>query len=223
MNKNGKQTLFRHFINWTVCYGDTCHRWLFVLVIVLSVITFIMNHHNYSDEATTYDVYHYEYLTNVVTNIWNEDTKSINASDIPENVIITEAQVSSSEVDFKCSLITDYSFADDPFIEVHISDNFDVEVTHYTEDEYIKAFESNLFGFSIGYCALIFFGVFVVYYLVLFCIGLIFLLYDLICWVISKFKKSRTVCKEEFLDQISMKDSDHTEYYENANDSKNQY
>ena len=102
------------------------------------------------NEVHTYDEHNYEYLTEVVNTIWEENAQTLNFANMPENVHITEGD--SSKKYFKCVLDAGHIVASDPFVEVHISDNSDIEITHYTKSQYVGDARSSFAMFYILWC-----------------------------------------------------------------------
>lgn len=138
MKQNSKKTLFRKFFDWNDYHKDGINRVLCIFWIIICVVTCLLTHFTCGHEVHTYNESDYEYLEAVVNTIWDENTQTLKHMNIPNNVYIEEGDFSPSSVSFKCVLDAGHIVTKDPFVEVHISDNSDLKITHYTESEYIS-------------------------------------------------------------------------------------
>lgn len=190
MKKENKQTIFRNFSNWNYYHETVIGCVLCVLWVLLCIVTCLLIHSEYGYEVNTYDEHNYEYLTEVVNNICDKNTKTLSIANIPDNVHITGGEFYSSKTDFKCVLEDNYLVISDPFVEVHISDNLDVEITHYTESEYIGDARATFVLFYVLWCLLCLWAIMAGWWLIKLVIYIFCILYDLIGLFITKIKSS---------------------------------
>lgn len=190
MKQNDKLTLCRRFSRWNRFNEDDIYRVLTVLFVVLCIIICVAINNKYEDELESYDEADYKYLSTIVFNIWDENTKSIRIDYIPDNVSITEANISQSETSFKCSLNGKSNYLPAPFVNVHISEDFNLEVTHYTEDQYRSYAKGEFVMFGIACCVLLLFAEIGIWWLIKITIYFFCALYDLAEKFGTKLKKS---------------------------------
>jgi len=176
-----QKTMFRcikRLNRWTNSHSDTLATIISVLCIIAYIITCGITHKSYKSEVNTYDTYNYEYLSSVVDTIWDKNAKILNPKDLPDDVIIEEySQNTSSGIDFKCTLNTTNNIVNDPFISVHISDDFEtVETTYFTESEYIADGRNSLIGCYLA-------NFFLVCAIAIILVCLISVLACVVCWV----------------------------------------
>lgn len=190
MKQDDKLTLFRRFSRWNSFNADDIYRVLTVLFVVLCIITCITIHNKYEQELERYNEADYKYLSTIVFNIWDENTKSIRIDYIPDNVSITEANISPTETSFKCSLNGKSNYLPAPYVNVHISEDFNVEVSHYTENEFRSYAKSEFVMFGIACCVLLLFAEIGIWWVIKISIYLFCVLYDLTEKFVTKLKKS---------------------------------
>lgn len=154
MKQNDKLSLCRKFSKWIYFHDENIYRILFILFIVLCIIICITIYNKYGYGINSYDESNYKYLTAIVYTIWDEDTKSLKLEYIPDNVSITEAAASPSGANFKCNLISKNPLIPAPFVNVYISEDFNIEVTHYTENEFRSSARIQIVLFCAACCAL---------------------------------------------------------------------
>ena len=154
MKQNYKLSLSRRFRRWTRFHDDNIYLVLAILSVVLCIVLCVILHNKYGYELKSYDEADYKYLTSIVYTIWDEDTKSLKIDYIPDNVSITEAEISPSGTNFKCNLIGKTSIVPAPFVNVHISEDFIVDITHYTESKFCSYVKGEFVAFCVASCIL---------------------------------------------------------------------
>ena len=190
MKQDDKLTLFRRFSRWNSFNEDDIYRVLTVLFVVLCIIFCVILHNKYEQALESYDEADYKYLTTIVLNIWDENTKSIRIDYIPDNVSITEANISPSEISFKCYLNGKADLLSAPYVYAHISEDFNLEVTHYTEDQYHSYVKSEFIWFGIACCVVLLFAEVGIWWLIKILIYFFCALYDLTEKFITNPRKS---------------------------------
>ena len=185
MKQNSKKTLFRKFDDWN-CYhkdGIDCVRC--ILWILLCVVTCLLTHFTCRHEVHTYNESDYEYLEAVVNTNWDKNTQTLKHKNIPDNVYIEEGKFSPSTVSFKCFLDAGHIVTSNPFVEVQISDNSVLEITHYTESEYIANSRGRFAAFYFFWCVVCFYAVVVVWLTVKISIYILCIVSDLFVKFVS--------------------------------------
>jgi len=190
MKQNDKISLCRRFWRWNRFHDEDVYRVLAVLFVVLCIIICVTIHNKYGYELDSYNEANYKYLTAIVYTIWDEDTKSLKLDYIPDNVSITEATASSSGANFKCNLTSKNSLVPAPFVNVRISEDFNVEVIHYTKSEFRSSAKLEFGMFCAACCVLCLFAEVAVWWLIKISIYLFCSLYDLTEEFITKLNKS---------------------------------
>ena len=192
MKQNDKKTLFRKFFDWNDYHKYRIDRVLCIFWIILCVVTCLLTHFTCKHEVHTYNESNYEYLETVVNTIWDENTQTLKRKNIPNNVHIEEGKFSPSTVNFKCVLDAGHIIASDPFVKVHISDNSDLEITHYTESVCVNDTRAR---FAVGYflwCVLCWVAVMAVWWLVKISIYILCIVFDWFVKFISWFEPRGT-------------------------------
>lgn len=190
MKPNDKLSLFRRFSSWNRFHDEDVYRVLAILFVVLCIIICVVIHNKYEYELERYDEADYKYLTAIVYTIWDEEAKSLKLDYIPDNVGITEAHFSPSETSFKCFLKGEAEYLPAPFVNVHISEDFNVEVSHYTESEFRSYAKGEFVMFGIACCVLLLFAEIGIWGVIKISIYLFCGLYDLAEKFVTKLKKS---------------------------------
>ena len=190
MKQNDKPSLIRKFRIWTRLYEGEIGRILSILFVLLCIIACIATYRECGHEINNYDISNYEYLTNLIDGIWDKDAKILNVADLPDNVTIKGAQFSSLETDFKCFLENGNILITDPFIEVHSSDNSDIEITYYTESEYVGSARADFVLFCILLCVLCLFTEIAVWWLIKLAIYLFCGICDFVRLFITEIQKA---------------------------------
>lgn len=190
MKQNDKLSLCQRFSRWNSFYNEDVYRILAILFVVLCIIICVTIHNKYEQELKSYDEAHYKYLTAIVYTIWDEEAKSLKLDYIPDNVCITEANISPSGTNFKCLLRGKANLLSSPFVNVHISEDFNVEVSHYTENEFRSYAKGEFVMFGIACCVLLLFAEIGIWWLIKILIYFFCSLYDLAEKFVTKLKKS---------------------------------
>lgn len=190
MKQNDKLSLSRRFSRWNRLYNDDIAKVLIVLLVVLCIIFCVTLHNKYEQELEKYDENNYKYLTAIVFNIWDEETKSLRIDYIPDNVGITEANISPSETTFKCYLKGKANLLPAPYVNVHISEDFNVDITHYTESEFHTYAKGEFVGFGIAGCILILLAEGIVWCVITILIYFLCVLYDVTKKLVTKINKA---------------------------------
>lgn len=180
-----KKTLFRKFFDWNDYHKDgiDCVRGIFWIIIC--VVTCLLTHFTCRHEVHTYNESDYKYLESVVNTIWDENTQTLKHKNLPDNVYIEECEFSLSAVSFKCVLDEGHIVTSNPFVKVHISDNSDLEITHYTESEYINDSRGRFAVCYFLWCVVCFYAVVAVWWLVKISIYILCIVSDLFVKFVS--------------------------------------
>lgn len=124
---------------------------LIALLIMSCIISYNICNNKFLKEISQYSESDYEYLVTLADSICDEDSKSINTSNVPDNVQITDIKYTKEQITFKCILDKNFIFAINPQVFVTISNNFDdVKVTipskEIATDSFITVLLSICFG-----------------------------------------------------------------------------
>jgi len=124
---------------------------LIALIIVSCIISYNICNNKFLKEISQYSESDYEYLVTLADNICDEDNKSINTSNIPDNVQITDIIYSNEQISFKCILDKNFIFAVNPQVFVTISNNFDdVKITYPSKEIATNNFITILLSICFG-------------------------------------------------------------------------
>lgn len=179
MKQNDKKSLCQRFWRWNCFHDEDVYRVLAILFFVLCIIICVTIQNKYEYEFESYDEADYKYLTAIVYSIWDEEAKSLKLDYIPDNVDITEANISPSGTNFKCLLRGKTDLIPAPFVNVHISEDFNVEVSHYTESEFRSSAKLEFGMFCAACCILCLFAEIAIWWSIKILIYFFCNLYDL--------------------------------------------
>lgn len=114
----------RYFCDW---YNDVIlnNKWFYITVVCLCIISCIITYNvckvKYNQEVANTSESDYEYLIDVINNIYDKDGNSIILRNIPNDVTISNMDIDSEGIAFTCTLNKNFHYISNPYVFVSAS------------------------------------------------------------------------------------------------------